>query len=100
MELPKEIEWNIIKYMSHPVADLLKQHRVFQQYQFCERYPYLEDEDEHESFSACYFEAWYEDHNCDRCCNPWSYCECCCSNCGGEYVSCKGAWCDHERIKY
>ena len=24
MELPNEIEWNIIKYMSHPVADLFK----------------------------------------------------------------------------
>ena len=25
MELPKEIEWNIMKFMSHPVADLVKE---------------------------------------------------------------------------
>ena len=24
MEIPNEIEWNIVKYMSHPVADLFK----------------------------------------------------------------------------
>ena len=24
MELPNEIEWNIVKYMSHPIADLFK----------------------------------------------------------------------------
>jgi len=25
MALPQEVEWNIIKFMSHPVADLIKQ---------------------------------------------------------------------------
>jgi len=24
MELPKEIEWNIIKFMSHPTAEIMK----------------------------------------------------------------------------
>ena len=24
MELPNEIEWNVIKYMSHPLADVFK----------------------------------------------------------------------------
>ena len=24
MELPKEIEWNIIKFMSHPIAEIMK----------------------------------------------------------------------------
>ena len=24
MELPKEIEWNIIKFMSHPIADIMR----------------------------------------------------------------------------
>ena len=24
MELPKEIEWNIIKFMSHPVVEIIK----------------------------------------------------------------------------
>ena len=25
MELPAEVEWNIVKFMSHPVADLIHQ---------------------------------------------------------------------------
>ena len=25
MALPKDIEWNIIKFMSHPCADIIKQ---------------------------------------------------------------------------
>ena len=59
MELPNEIEWNVIKYMSHPVADLIKEckrchevsidrHLDFSKFYFLNRfemdYDYLEAE--------------------------------------------------------
>ena len=87
MELPKEIEWNIIKFMSHPVADLVK-HQVedFQSYEFCDK-----------SFADFYFEQYSLDHDCDCCAKSWRDCQCWCGYCWAEYKCCKMSCVDHQR---
>jgi hypothetical protein len=51
MELPNEIEWNVIKYMSHPVADLFK--KEFEE-ELEDHYRILKE-------GPCYEENWCED---------------------------------------
>ena len=63
MKLPQEIEWNILKFMSHPVADLLK--------------------DEWERLE------WEEVERCDCCMVSRWECQCWCSNCYQELACCR-----------
>ena len=95
MELPKEIEWNVIKYMSHPVADLLKQSSEFQEYNETSRFFFRESR--HQTFCEYYFEQWMFCNSCDCCAMIWQDCRCCCSRCGDAYKCCKSSCYDLKK---
>ena len=83
MALPQEVEWNIIKFMSHPCADIIK-----------EAVAEADTYDDHFSlgihdFSSAYFQNYYFNNYCDACCERWSACNCWCSNCHEPYADCK-----------
>ena len=82
MELPNEIEWNVIKYMSHPVADLIKQERTYQDYQKAASLNDLSW-----TFSEFYFDQYAMVNSCNCCLKLWRMCKChrqkCSSVCWG-----------------
>ena len=83
MELPKEIEWNIVKYMSHPIADLIKQEITY--------YNKESLEDISWTFSEFYFDQYVMVNSCDCCIKLWRNCQCWCSNCGSDYAVCRAS---------
>ena len=83
MEIPQEVEWNIIKFMSHPCADIIK-----------EAVAEADTYDDHfllgiRDFSTAYFQNYYCGNHCDACNKLWWDCNCLCCNCWGPYPDCK-----------
>jgi hypothetical protein len=80
--LPEHLEWNIMKFMSHPCADLIKQ-----------AVEDVETFDDHfggeGSFSFKYLQHYWLENTCDACAKPYRNCKCWCHNCARPCPECK-----------
>ena len=84
MELPKVLEWNIIKFMSHPCADIIKQ-AVSEAETYDDHFLPLNGY----TFSDAYFQHYLLNNSCGACAEPWRDCNCWCSNCGRPCPDCR-----------
>ena len=83
--LPEHIINKIMLYISHPLADLIKDSEAYKDYN--EECSWLSGEPQ--SFSEYYF-LQYSFHNCcGACIKPYRDCQCWCSRCGREVSECK-----------
>jgi len=91
--LPEAIINKIMLYVSHPVADLVREE--------LEAYKEFNEEccwkNQYESFSDYYFEQYLSNHSCDCCAEPWRDCQCWCVDCWIEYSKCRGE-CGNENV--
>ena len=67
----------IMLFVSHPCADIIREH--FRQ---------LEEQESEEEEDVS---DWDYDAHCDCCVELWEDCQCWCSNCGDEYSSCRAS---------
>ena len=77
--LPENVINNILLFVSHPCADIIRDH--FRQLK--------EDDSEEEDDSDLDYDA-----HCDGCVELWDDRRCWCSNCGDDYSFCRND-CNH-----
>ena len=70
-QLPENIINKILLYVSHPVADVIKDE--------------IKDSDYDVSFASYYFMKYYQDNMCDCCALLRRDCKCICNNCSDNY---------------
>ena len=94
MELPKEIEWNIIKFMSHETADVMRPCIEQFRHGFANEF-YFEEGLDHslKHFHLVILNAIRNSRypDCDCWCKRWHDCQCWCSKCGSEYPVCRAS---------
>ena len=90
MALPQVLEWNIIKFMSHPCADIIKQ-AVAEANKYDDHFFPLNVH----TFSEAYLMHFFMNNSCDCCAKVWRECICMCP-CGLEYRVCKNQCYDHD----
>ena len=73
-ELPENIINKILLFVSHPVADLIKEE--------------IEDNYSDVSFASYYFTIYYQTNMCDCCALLRRECKCVCNNCYDNYKNC------------
>ena len=73
-QLPENIINKILLYVSHPVADVIKDE--------------IEDIDSDVSFASYYFTKYYQENMCDCCASLRRDCDCICNYCSDTYKNC------------
>ena len=93
--LPEAIINKIMLYVSHPVADLVRQ-EIDNFLAYDDGYTYYNRSDL-DDFSGFYFEQYLSNHSCDCCAELWRGCQCWCVDCWKEYPKCRGE-CGNENV--
>jgi len=98
MNLPIEIQNEIMLYVSHPTADLMRPEiEKFQDYY----------DHGNITFVSFHFDSYcdhrlcdYYDNICDCCWSQWSDRCCVCQNCGEEYYDCRTICSNYTQTQY
>ena len=84
--LPNEIKWNVLKYLQHPTAKIMRDYINLHE----------EDEDIEDDESDNESDDTNLSNYCDCCAELWDDCNCWCSNCHFLLKDCRYTCYDRE----
>ena len=88
-ELPKELKWNVLKFLRHPTAEIMREPiELYNTFRF-----FGELRNPNMTFVEFALPTTIDfDRYCDCCAELWEDCSCWWSNCGEEYKECRASW--------
>ena len=82
-EFPKELKWNVLKYLQHPTAEIMRE--LIDAFDECSEFGGRW----HRRSSFVEFALPLDYDTCDCCAELWDDCLCWCERCGERYNECR-----------